>query len=234
MSRPRKIVTATENGPAPSKHDRILTAAREIFMEMGYGAASMDAVAARANVSKATIYTHFDNKRDLFEQVLRGRCQCVFADADIMGDIGEAGDVRSLLRRLAGNMLEVILSPEALAINRVVVAEAPRLPEVGETFYAAGPTTAMGRLTRMFNDLSSRGLLTIPPEEAPLVAELFLNMLKGDAHMRELLKVSPRRQNHRRLIEIAVDLILARYASSDSVPTSVRVPTIPATDRNAL
>jgi hypothetical protein len=148
----------------------------------------------------------------LFAQVISGRCHRVFGDSDIPGDIGDVADVRTALRRLASDLLGIILSPEALAINRAVVAEAPRLPEIGETFYAAGPTLALARLTRILNDLTRRGLLRIPENEAPLVAELFLNMLKGDAHMRELLGVAPSRNDHRPLLDVAVDLILARYA----------------------
>lgn len=211
MSRPKKISPGAQGAAMPSKRESILEAAQDIFMEMGYGAANMDAVAARANVSKATIYAHFDNKRELFEQVLRDRCRCVYAGADIVGAAGEARDAREILRRLATGMLRIILSPDALAINRVALAEAPHRPDVGETFYAIGPTRAHERLTRLLGELTLRGLLAVPEDEAPLVAELFLNMLKGDAHMRELLGVAPCRSDHGRLIEVAVELIMARY-----------------------
>ncbi|HXP96711.1 MAG TPA: TetR/AcrR family transcriptional regulator [Telmatospirillum sp.] len=215
MSRPKKITDTPEATITPSKHDGILAAAQEIFLEMGYGAASMDAVAARANVSKATIYAHFDNKRALFELVIQGRCQRVFGNDDIPLYVAEAQDARAALRRLADEMQTVILSPDAIAINRVVVAEAPRVPEVGEIFYAVGPNPALARLTRMLNDLTRRGLLAVPQTDAPLVAELFLNMLKGDAHTRQLLGVAPNRTDHRPLLDVAVDLILARYAPTD-------------------
>jgi TetR/AcrR family transcriptional repressor of mexJK operon len=218
MSRPKKSADAIGAGPASRKRDSILTAAQEIFLEMGYGAAGMDAVAARANVSKATIYAHFDNKRALFEEVIRGRCRRLFGKGDISSYIGDAHDARAALRQLASDLQDVILSPEALAIHRVVVAEAPRLPEAGETYYAAGPVPALDRLTRMLNDLTRRGLLAVPETEAPLVAELFLNMLKGDAYTRQLLGVAPSRDDHRPLLDIAVDLILARYGPANEGP----------------
>ena len=58
----------------------------------------MDTVAARASVSKATIYAHFDNKRALFEQVIEGRCQRIFGTFDIPEHISDA---RVALRQLA-------------------------------------------------------------------------------------------------------------------------------------
>ncbi len=212
MSRPKKIAASCGSLPISSKRDAILAAAQEIFLETGYGAASMDAVAARANVSKATIYAHFENKHALFEQMIRGRCRRVFRDGDIPTYIGAARDAREALMQLAHDLQVIILSPDAVAINRVVVAEAPRLPEVGETFYAAGPVPALARVTSIFNDMTRRGLLAVPEAEAPLLAELFLNMLKGDAHTRELLGVAQSRADHAPLIKVAVDLLLARYA----------------------
>ena len=193
-----------------TKRESILVAAREIFLEMGYAAANMDSVAARANVSKATIYAHFDNKRALFETVIAQRCLLVFGETLAIPD--HVDDARTTLRHLAETIFSMVRSPEALAINRVVVAEAPRLPEVGEAFYAAGPVPALARVTRLFTDLTRRGLLDVPEPHAPLVAELFLNMLKGDVHTRELLGVAPSRTDHSGLLDIAVDLIMALYA----------------------
>lgn len=211
MSRPKKI-TDCPFGIPPSKRECILAAAQAIFLEMGYAAASMDAVAARANVSKATIYAYFENKRALFEQVIQGRCQRVYGSLDVPQ---HGTDARATLRQFAHYVFEVVLLPEALAINRVVVAEAPRLPEVGEAFYSAGPVPALARVTRLFNDLTRHGQLSVPEDEAPLVAELFLNMLKGDVHTRALLGVPPSREDHTRFLDVAVDLIMARYAPAE-------------------
>lgn len=207
MSRPKKITDCQLDIP-PSKRDCVLAAAQQIFLEMGYAAASMDAVAARANVSKATIYAYFDNKRALFEHVIQGRCQRVFSVADLPQHYSDA---RATLRQLAITLQDVILSPEAVAINRVVIAEAPRLPEVGEAFYAAGPVPGLAKVTDIFTDLTRLGLLSVPDDEAPLVAELFLNMLKGDAHTRVMLGLPPSRADHARLVDVVIDLIMARY-----------------------
>src|SRR5262245_66277957 len=69
------------SGPAraisQSKRDAIIDAAAHEFLEQGYGAASMDAIAKRANVSKATIYSHFENKHTLFGAIMTTRCQGV-------------------------------------------------------------------------------------------------------------------------------------------------------------
>src|ERR1700760_1757113 len=62
--------------PAPRVSDpqgkvgQILMAARELFLNGGYGSTSMDAVAKHAGVSKSTLYAHFENKEQLFGAVV--------------------------------------------------------------------------------------------------------------------------------------------------------------------
>src|SRR5215471_10405262 len=54
---------------------RILAAARSLFLNLGYGETSMDAIARRAAVSKATLYSHFDGKDALFAALIMAECR---------------------------------------------------------------------------------------------------------------------------------------------------------------
>ena len=56
------------------KRAQIIEAATKLFMKSGYGAVSMDAIAARANVSKRTVYGHFADKATLFIAIMDGYC----------------------------------------------------------------------------------------------------------------------------------------------------------------
>jgi TetR/AcrR family transcriptional regulator, mexJK operon transcriptional repressor len=207
MGRPKKLDPSTGQ---PTKQQCILKAAQEVFLELGYAAASMDAVAARANVSKATIYAHFDNKRSLFQAVIGRRCATAMALA-----IPETfTDARQALFYLARHILERSLSPDALAIHRVVLSEAPRLPEVGEAYYEAGPAMALHLVGRLFGDLAGSGLLQLPAKEAPLAADLFLSMLKCDIHTRALVGLPPSQGNLDDIASAAVELVMARYGAT--------------------
>src|SRR5262249_29879004 len=55
-----------------AKHERIIAAATEAFLDFGFNAANMDLVAQRANVSKMTVYTHFKSKEALFGAIIDG------------------------------------------------------------------------------------------------------------------------------------------------------------------
>ena len=58
----------------PDKRSCILEGATRVFLTSGYGAASMDSIAAEAGVSKQTVYSHFGSKDALFEAMVRQKC----------------------------------------------------------------------------------------------------------------------------------------------------------------
>lgn len=61
---------ATDGGHRRATHDRILAAAREVFLRDGFAATNLNEIAARAGVGKGTVYRHFENKAELFVTVL--------------------------------------------------------------------------------------------------------------------------------------------------------------------
>ena len=123
----------------------ILGAARELFLEHGFSDVSMDAVTARAGVSKATVYGHFATKEELFAAVIRSsalrkwwrgwrrsRSRVGIREADL-----EAFSVAFQASALV---------PEARAWQRLVIAEAQRRPELAQTLYESGPAKVLAML----------------------------------------------------------------------------------------
>jgi TetR/AcrR family transcriptional repressor of mexJK operon len=168
----------------------------------------MDAVAARAGVSKATIYVHFDGKRALFEAIIRRHTENLFSHMQLPDKVD---DLTAALIILAQSFVEMILKPEALSMYRVVAAEAVRQPEIGEAFYCAGPAYTRQKVGEYFLDLAKRGLMTMDESEAPLLANLFLSMLSGDCHVSQLFGRGVDKGRVSKQVEAAVDLIVSRY-----------------------
>ena len=195
--------------PSP-KAGQILLAARKVFMRDGYGSASMDAIAREAAVSKATLYAHFSGKEALFAAVIRERCQHLtrsLSPAELEPlELGEA------LRRVGRHFLDLILSPEAVAIYRVVVAEAPRFKELGRVFYESGPMQVKRSLADYLAAAARRGLLAVP--EPYLAAEQFVGMLQSHFHLMRVLGVAGRPSDAQiaQAIELAVRVLTLRYA----------------------
>jgi len=91
------------------------------------GATSIEAVARRARISKRTFYHRFPGKPALFAAVVHRIIEGLRPPADI--SLLE-GDLHEVLRRLAGLILHAALSPQAIALNRMIVAESGRFPRL--------------------------------------------------------------------------------------------------------
>jgi len=123
-----------EEGRTARKRRAILEAATEVFLEHGYLGASMDAVAARAAVSKQTVYKQFADKDNLFTEVVLGTTVQVAGGltAAATTTIDDADDVKASLGALARGFLSGLLRPEVVRLRRLIIAEADRFPEIGQ------------------------------------------------------------------------------------------------------
>ncbi len=145
------------------KHAAILDAARETFLRDGYRGTSMAEIAARARVSKQTVYAHFAGKRALFIEIVTSTVDAVSDPvyAEVLALRGD-GDPRQELADLARRQLAGVMQPELLALRRLVIAEATRFPELGRAFYDRGPGRTIDALTTAFARLHDQGRLNAP------------------------------------------------------------------------
>jgi AcrR family transcriptional regulator len=213
--------------PASSKTAQIRVAAGRLFLEHGYGATSMDAVARAAGVSKATLYAHFTNKADLFSAIVAAEC----ARAVPMVACQDVGGlpVAEALFRIGRTLLDLLLSADALSVYRVVVAESPRFPELGRAFYQAGPMLTLGALATYLEGAHRRGELTVP--DPTTAAELFWGMIRSHAHLRCLLFVdhAPDVGQRDRHVRSVVDVFVRGFTGSGRIDgQSACAPLTPA------
>ena len=111
----------------------IVAAATGEFQDKGYAATCMDDVAKRAGVSKKTLYRLIPNKAELFKAFVATRIErfMLAIDASAIGGL----DVAEGLERIMVAFGMLTLSKETIAINRLVIAECERFPELAATFY---------------------------------------------------------------------------------------------------
>jgi TetR/AcrR family transcriptional regulator, mexJK operon transcriptional repressor len=150
-----------ETGRAERKRQAIIRAATEVFLRHGYLGATTDEVAARASVSKQTLYKHFADKQHLFaETILDTTVQLVDGLSDaVASTLQDAPDVRKALRDLADGWLRSLLQPDVLRLRRLVIAEADRFPEVGRAWFDRGFDRTLVILGEAMRRLADRGLL---------------------------------------------------------------------------
>lgn len=141
----------------------IAKAATAVFLRDGYAAASMDEVAAVAEVSKQTVYHHFGSKEQLFLAVIQQSINGVLDEffAALETSFPGSGDLEGDLTRLGRILLTKVLDPELMALRRLVIAEVGRFPQLGRGWYESGPGALIATLADSLRVLADRGELTI-------------------------------------------------------------------------
>lgn len=171
-----------ETARSRDRRQAILAAARRLFLEQGYAGTAMDAIAAAAGVSKATLYSHFGSKEALFGSIVEARCRALL---EPLAETGAAdATLADRLRRFALRFTELVTEPEAVALHRLVLAEAPRFPELARIFNACGPERVIARVAEVLRQAAGEEIGLQHPRAA---AELFFTLLMGPWHTRVLL-----------------------------------------------
>jgi TetR/AcrR family transcriptional regulator, mexJK operon transcriptional repressor len=174
---PDAAAAVPRRGGRPSRQqaarlgERILDASTHLFLSLGYGATSIEAVARRARISKRTFYHRFRDKPALFVAVVHRIIDRLRPPADV--PLLE-GDLQEILRRLAGIILRAALSPQAIALNRMIVAESGRFPKLAAV--TTGATEEAIRLIAGVLDREARaGNLAL--DNPTFAAQQFLYMI---------------------------------------------------------
>lgn len=135
--------------------ERILEAARVTFLAEGFEV-SMDAVAASAGTTKATVYKHFGNKEALFIAVIRSELDRALDEPArlVASRLARSSDLRECLVSACRAWVAGIAATDMISLRNLVVGEARRFPELGEAWRERGPqrfhpviAEALGHLT---------------------------------------------------------------------------------------
>ena len=191
------------------KFDQVLEGARKIFMRDGFEGASVDDIARAAEVSKATLYSYFPDKRLLFSEVARMECNRQAQDALSVIDIN--GPIADVLHEAADRIVRFFLSDFGQQVFRICVSESHRFPELGCKFYESGPALLRQRIVFVLKSCVERGVLNI--DDMDLAADQFVELCKSDLFVRNLCGVSDNvtEQDIDRVVRGAVDMFMARY-----------------------
>lgn len=139
------------------RRDHIIDVARECFMRDGYAGCSMSTIAAKLGGSKGTLYNYFRSKEELFDAFVRRYCERFRDELDAAPPIQT--NPRENLTWLARAFLEHLLSSDAVGVQRLVIGEGGRFPELGRMFYEAGPQIFIQRMSAELEPLMEAGVL---------------------------------------------------------------------------
>jgi TetR/AcrR family transcriptional regulator, mexJK operon transcriptional repressor len=196
---------------ARAKRDQILAGARLVFLRDGFAAASTDAIASEAKVSKRTLYVYYPSKEELFAEVMR-RLTIENPQARALESIeemspGDEEELRRDLLELAGKIVATMMQPDYLALLRTTIADTHRFPQLGGLFRATVPERAMRSFAVFIEKSRERGVVG-RDVDGGTAARMFVGPLLTYAVLDGLLAEGPPRLPAREKIEEIVDLYM--------------------------
>jgi AcrR family transcriptional regulator len=151
----------------------IFDAARREFAHAGYAATSMESVARRAGVSTKTLYRLVPNKAALFEAMITERTDRFVSIVNLRGCKGD--DVEAALTEALIICGELLLDGEVITLQRVILGDSDKFPEIAETFYHKAIRRTEDALADWLRRQQKRG--TIALDDAQSAAGMLLGML---------------------------------------------------------
>jgi TetR/AcrR family transcriptional regulator, mexJK operon transcriptional repressor len=157
-----------------TRESEILATALGVFLRSGYGASTIDELAAAAQVTKRTLYAYYGDKSGLFTAMVRELAAAVSLDASADNDT---------LETLAARIVSRVHSDELVALHQLVIGESARFPELAQILHSNGDARHIARLAEH-----------IRAERSPAaehLAEPLFSLLLGERHRRRLLGIDP-------------------------------------------
>lgn len=186
---PRREASKSRGGrptktAAIERDQRLIEVATRLFLDRGFDATSLDAVAEAARVSKPTVYSRYGDKRGLFTAVLRREIARWLAPLSAAAEtqFGSSSDI-SVGQRLAEigrEMLNFTCGPDAMAFSRMMTAQAINFPDIAKLGKEEGWLKAVATTTRFFDHLVAQGALAV--DDTTIAAEVFLDVVVGHTH----------------------------------------------------
>jgi TetR/AcrR family transcriptional regulator, mexJK operon transcriptional repressor len=165
-----------DSNPLDKKSQKILEAAKPLFLASGYTATSMDDIATQASVSKTTLYKRYPSKAALFAAVISAQTERSGLEWEPSAFAGQSVD--EMLITIGTQFVNLICQPDSLRLELVYHSEGASIPEVAAAFKASGPQQVVDIVARLFRQAVGKGLLA--PIDPHVAALQFLVILKGD------------------------------------------------------
>jgi TetR/AcrR family transcriptional regulator of autoinduction and epiphytic fitness len=188
------------------KRESILQAAIAEFRANGFEATSMDKIAARAEVSKRTVYNHFPSKDDLFAAILEQLWECSASLAEMRYRPEQA--LRSQLLDLLTQKMRLLNDPSFMDLARVAIAEGIHSPERAQEMIARMSSREEGAVAWIRAAQQDGKLKAGEPEFA---SQLLQGQLKTFAFWPQIAMGQPplSQAQQTAVVQTAVDMFLA-------------------------
>lgn len=193
----------------PAKHAAIVDAALHTFLERGFNAATIEHIAARAGVSKVTIYSRFTDKESLFEAVVKEQTQQIASAT--MSDAALQGDFEAQLKAFGRGLLTFLFASAHVALDRMLPQEIAHQPDLAHRFFDAGPGNSRTQLAALLEQGQANGRIAF--DDGIAAAEDLMALWKGfaDVELKFGVRHSMSKEDIEKRLERGTSVFLRAY-----------------------
>ena len=198
---------------SPSIRDRILEAAFNAFMRLGYGGTSTAEIARLARVSKRDLYANFSSKQAMLAACVTERAERMRRPLTLPAP-SDRGSLHRTLVEFGTAIVREVSRPEVLATYRLAIMEAENAPDVARTLDRHGREANLGALIGLLTAARTQGLLG--SGEPADIAVLFVSVLMGGGLLVRLLMrlaAEPDEAEARERAELAAKCVFGLYSA---------------------
>lgn len=159
---------------AKARVAELLDCAFEHFLDKGFDATTIDAIAADVSMTKRTVYSRYPDKTALFREALRrGAEKYAVNQATIEATRGET--LEQTLINLGMLRISLAATPQGMKLQRLINTESYRFPDIFRTYYDVSALPSMRFLAKLLEAETEAGRLAV--DDTMLAANIFMSMV---------------------------------------------------------
>ena len=159
---------------AEARHEELLAVALNHFLDKGYEAATIEAIAGAVGMTKRTVYGLYADKAALFRAAVHHAIER-YSISDERIAATDCGDLEQTLRNIARLRIDLVASTQGMKLQRIINTESYRFPEIFNEVYELGAMPTIRFLAQLLKRESAAGRLAIA--EPAKAANVFMSMV---------------------------------------------------------
>lgn len=191
---------------AEARKDEVLDAALELFTEKGFAATRVEDIAAKAGISKGTVYLYFESKEALMAGLIDRALSPMALQA--MTTIDTIGiDPRLVFKTVGGLIAHRFSNPEVLAVPKLILRESVNFPELAQIYRRDVIEQVMPRMVRLIERNIEKGRFR--PVDAEMTIRSLIGPIVAHLLLSEVFGITPRDgMEMDRLVENHIDILM--------------------------
>ena len=161
---------------AEARHEEMLDAALDLFLEHGFELTTIEMVAARVSMTRRTVYARYADKAALFRAAVQRAIERQIVPPDVLAGF-DRGDLAATLESVARLRISQVMTPNGLRLQRIINTESYRFPEIFTDNFEQSAKPVLDFVAGLLDRAIAAG--QIAPTDSGLAASAFMSMVVG-------------------------------------------------------